>query len=203
MNTALLLVDIQNDYFPGGKMELEGIVRGRRWAAVLSSITFARPAPLVHVRHLSERPGATFLLPGTEGAGIHPSVAPRALRDRDREELAERLPEHTPPRSSEGRTDRSARRRRHDDPHVHRRHRAGGLGSRLPVLGRAGTPAPARALAFEGTAVAAQAVQAAFLAGLRAAYAEVLTTAEILAPARTGPDRLPPRRAGARGDSSC
>ena len=25
MNTGLILVDIQNDYFPGGKMELTGI----------------------------------------------------------------------------------------------------------------------------------------------------------------------------------
>ena len=28
MKTALLLVDIQNDYFPGGKMELEGSAEG-------------------------------------------------------------------------------------------------------------------------------------------------------------------------------
>jgi len=26
MNTALMLIDIQNDYFPGGRMELEGSI---------------------------------------------------------------------------------------------------------------------------------------------------------------------------------
>ena len=33
--------------------------------------------PVVHVQHISTRPGATFFLPGTDGVTIHPSVAPR------------------------------------------------------------------------------------------------------------------------------
>jgi len=76
MKTALVLVDIQNDYFPGGKMELEGSVEAGLKAQEL--IAYFRSAQLrvVYIQHLSARPGATFFLPGTSGAAIHPSVAP-------------------------------------------------------------------------------------------------------------------------------
>jgi nicotinamidase-related amidase len=76
--TALVLVDIQNDYFPGGAMELCGAdAAGERAAAVLDRFRTAG-APVVHVRHESARPGATFFLPGTPGADIRACVAPRA-----------------------------------------------------------------------------------------------------------------------------
>jgi nicotinamidase-related amidase len=76
--TALVLVDIQNDYFPGGAMELCGAdAAGARAAAVLDRFRTAG-APVVHVRHESARPGATFFLPGTPGADIRACVAPRA-----------------------------------------------------------------------------------------------------------------------------
>lgn len=67
MKTALVLIDIQNDYFPGGSMELEGSIEaGRRAGQLLSAFREWR-LPLVHVQHLSLRPGATFFLPDTEG----------------------------------------------------------------------------------------------------------------------------------------
>mgnify|MGYP000973861754 CR=1 FL=1 len=76
--TALVLVDIQNDYFPGGAMELRGAdAAAERAAAVLDRFRTAG-APVVHVRHESARPGATFFLPGTPGADIRACVAPRA-----------------------------------------------------------------------------------------------------------------------------
>ena len=76
-DTALLVIDIQNDYFPGGAMELEGAdAAGARAGKVLDS--FRRNGMLtIHVRHLSTRPGSTFFLPGTKGAEIHASVAPK------------------------------------------------------------------------------------------------------------------------------
>ena len=37
-----------------------------------------RQDPIYHIQHLSTRPGATFFLPGTEGAETHSSVAPAA-----------------------------------------------------------------------------------------------------------------------------
>jgi nicotinamidase-related amidase len=76
MKKALLIVDIQNDYFPGGKMELEGSEAASLRAGALLAAFRERRMPIFHVQHISVRPGATFFLPDTGGARIHPSVAP-------------------------------------------------------------------------------------------------------------------------------
>ena len=77
-DTALIIIDIQNDYFPGGAMELEGAdAAGAKAGAALKHFR-SRGSPVFHVRHLSVRPGSTFFLPGTKGADIHAAVAPQA-----------------------------------------------------------------------------------------------------------------------------
>ncbi len=76
MNQALLIVDIQNDYFPGGKMELVGADAAAGQAARLLRAFRERGAPVFHIQHISTRPGATFFVPDTEGVKIHESVAP-------------------------------------------------------------------------------------------------------------------------------
>ena len=76
MNQALLLVDIQNDYFPGGAMELVGSVEAGTQAGELLRVFRQKSLPVVHIQHVSTRPGAAFFLPGTKGAQIHESVAP-------------------------------------------------------------------------------------------------------------------------------
>src|SRR5574341_2245726 len=75
-DTALLVIDIQNDYFPGGAMELEGATAAGEKAAVVIARFRKQNQPVIHVRHLSVRPGATFFLPGTKGAEIHAKVKP-------------------------------------------------------------------------------------------------------------------------------
>jgi nicotinamidase-related amidase len=76
MATALVLIDIQNDYFPGGKMELAGAVEASLRAREVLNLFREKKMGAVHVQHLSVRPGATFFLPGTQGAAIHENVAP-------------------------------------------------------------------------------------------------------------------------------
>ena len=76
MTTALVLIDLQNDYFPGGAMELVGSDQAVEQARTLLEAFRARSLPLFHVRHISKRPGATFFLPETKGAEIHSAVAP-------------------------------------------------------------------------------------------------------------------------------
>jgi nicotinamidase-related amidase len=77
-DTALLVIDVQNDYFPGGKMELERAAAAA--ARVRQALDRFRKAgrPVFHMQHLSARPGATFFIPGTEGAEINSLVAPAA-----------------------------------------------------------------------------------------------------------------------------
>ncbi len=76
MTTALLIVDLQNDYFAGGAMPLAGTEAAAAHAGRLLARFRDDGRPVVHLRHLSVRPGATFFLPGTQGAEIHPSLAP-------------------------------------------------------------------------------------------------------------------------------
>lgn len=76
MTTALVLIDLQNDYFPGGAMELVGADDAVAQAGTLLAAFRARALPIIHVQHIAKRPGATFFLPGTAGAEIHESVKP-------------------------------------------------------------------------------------------------------------------------------
>jgi nicotinamidase-related amidase len=76
MTTALVLIDLQNDYFPGGAMELVGSDAAVEQARTLLQAFRARGLPLFHIQHISKRPGATFFLPNTKGVEIHSAVAP-------------------------------------------------------------------------------------------------------------------------------
>jgi nicotinamidase-related amidase len=76
MKTALLLVDIQNDYFPGGKNELAGSISASLKAKQLLDAFRNLNFPIIHVQHISTRPGATFFLPDTPGMQFHENVKP-------------------------------------------------------------------------------------------------------------------------------
>jgi nicotinamidase-related amidase len=76
MKTALLLIDIQNDYFPGGKMELEGSIQASVAAARLLAAFRKNSWAIYHVQHLNQRPNAPFFVPDTPGIAIHSSVQP-------------------------------------------------------------------------------------------------------------------------------
>jgi nicotinamidase-related amidase len=76
MKRALLLVDIQNDYFTGGAMQLVGMEAAAGKASTLLQFFRERSEPVYHVQHLSKRAGATFFLPVTQGAEIHPAFEP-------------------------------------------------------------------------------------------------------------------------------
>ena len=76
MKTALILVDLQNDYFPGGSMELEGMNAAGAKAAQLLGFFRKNKWPTFHIQHVSIQKGATFFLPDTEGVEIHESIKP-------------------------------------------------------------------------------------------------------------------------------
>ncbi len=76
MNKCLILVDLQNDYFPGGNMELFEIEKAAANAQRLLNKFRKENLPIVHIQHISTRPGATFFVPETLGAEINERVAP-------------------------------------------------------------------------------------------------------------------------------
>jgi nicotinamidase-related amidase len=77
MKQALLLIDIQNDYFHDGRMELIGMEKAAENAQRVLELFRKNNLPVFHVQHLANREGATFFLPETDGALIHSSVKPQ------------------------------------------------------------------------------------------------------------------------------
>ncbi|MEM9967046.1 MAG: cysteine hydrolase family protein [Pseudomonadota bacterium] len=77
MTQALILVDIQNDYFDGGLWPVENMAHVAKNAAKVLAAARARGDLIIHVYHEAVGTHAPFFQPGTKGAEIHPSVAPR------------------------------------------------------------------------------------------------------------------------------
>ena len=68
MSTALIIVDIQNDYFPNGKMELSNPEKAAANAVkVIDSFRQNNKENIFHVQHIAGDPGLGFFLPETEG----------------------------------------------------------------------------------------------------------------------------------------
>ncbi|WP_318508704.1 cysteine hydrolase family protein [Bacillus sp. T3] len=77
MSTALIIVDIQNDYFPNGMMELSNPDKAAANAAkVLDWFRQNNKDIIFHVQHFASNPELGFFLPNTVGADIHETVQP-------------------------------------------------------------------------------------------------------------------------------
>lgn len=179
MTSALLLIDIQNDYFEGGAMELEGAHAASQHAQRVLTHFRDHQQLRVHIQHLAIKPGATFFLPNTNGVHIHAQVQPL---------VAESILEKHFPNSFRD-TPLLDTLRHHGIDHlvilgmmthmcIDATTRAAlDLGFRCTVLQEA---CATRALEFDGHTIAAIEVQHAFLAALRFCGAEVLSTQAFL-----------------------
>ncbi|MBA1228529.1 cysteine hydrolase [Pseudomonas viridiflava] len=76
MKQGLIVVDLQNEYSPTGKLPLTGIEAAVAKAARV--IAHARHAgvPVFHIRHESEGAGDGIFVKGSNGAQIQSAVAP-------------------------------------------------------------------------------------------------------------------------------
>lgn len=177
-DAALVIIDIQNDYFPGGKMELEGADAAAAHASSVLRKFREQKLPVIHVRHLSTRPGSTFFIPGTEGAEIHGKVAPlageavveknfpNAFRQTSLEEKLKALNIKSLVVSgmmTHMCVDASVR-------------QAADLGYKVTLVGNA---CATRAQSYGGESVPARQVHAAFLAALNGFYAKVINANEL------------------------
>ena len=75
MRTALILIDIQRDYFPGGRHPLVNPLEAAHNAYMLLQCFREHGGHHVHIQHISKKPNATFFIPGDRGTDIHDSVA--------------------------------------------------------------------------------------------------------------------------------
>jgi nicotinamidase-related amidase len=183
MNTALILVDIQNDYFPNGKMVLEGSPEAGRKAGELLACFRQLQLPLVHIQHISMKPGATFFLPNTEGVQIHEQVQPIP---------GERVIQKNFPNSFRNTTLLAT----FQEQQIKRLVIAGMMTHMcIDATTRAAfdlgyecwlahDACATRALSFQNKAIPAEAVHGAFMAALNGTYAKVMTAGEIIAALR-------------------
>lgn len=76
MTRLLLLIDIQRDYFPGGRHPLVGADAAADAAARLLSAFRTTGERVVHVQHIWDGPDAAFFESETPGVEFDPRVAP-------------------------------------------------------------------------------------------------------------------------------
>lgn len=76
VNKALIIIDIQNDYFENGRMPLVGPVEASLNARKILDQFRAEGLPIVHIQHIAARPNSTFLQPISKGSEIHENVKP-------------------------------------------------------------------------------------------------------------------------------
>lgn len=172
---ALLVIDLQNDYFPGGKWTLSSIDAAADNAARIIRAARAAGDLLVHVRHESHAEGAPFFVPGTQGAEIHEKVLPapgedvvvkrhiNSFRETNLQTILDRngIEEVVIVGAMSHMCVDAATRAARD------------LGYRVTVIHDA---CASRDLAFDGTVVPAAQVHAAFMSALGFAYADMVAT---------------------------
>jgi nicotinamidase-related amidase len=74
---AVIVVDIQNEYFPPeGKLPLQGVEEAAANAAKVIAHARDLGEPVIHVRHEFPDPEAPFFATGTDAVKIHPAVKP-------------------------------------------------------------------------------------------------------------------------------
>jgi nicotinamidase-related amidase len=72
---AIIVVDMQNDYFPGGKWVLNGVDAAADNARRVLDTARANGDLVVHIRHETLGKDAPFFVPDTEGAQLHSKAA--------------------------------------------------------------------------------------------------------------------------------
>lgn len=178
-NRALIVIDIQNDYFPDGDWPLVGVEAAAANAARLLSSARSSDDVVVHIRHEFESPDAPFFRPGSDGAAIHESVLPKGgehvvLKQRINSFLGTDLKEHLDANDvaevvicgnmSHMCVDAATR-------------AAADFGYGVTLIHDA---CASRDLEFDGVTVPAKMAHAAFMSALAFAYARTMSTDEYL-----------------------
>lgn len=73
MKQALLIIDVQNDYFKNGKMELVGPDQALEKIKQLEQYFSEKNLPIIYVQHINP-PQASFFQENTDGVLLHPEL---------------------------------------------------------------------------------------------------------------------------------
>ncbi|NCF36836.1 MAG: isochorismatase family protein [Gammaproteobacteria bacterium] len=180
MKQALIIIDVQNDYFAGGTMELVAMDEAALNCQKLLQSFRDESETLFHIQHIATRPGATFFVPDTPGCEINEKVQPRgdeaivvkhfpsAFRDTELHQLLQQdgIEELVICGAMTHMCIDTTTRAAFD------------LGYQCRVISNA---CATRDLEFDGRTVRAAKVQAAFMAALSVPFAKVSSTDQFLA----------------------
>lgn len=76
MKKALIIIDVQNDYFPNGKFELFQSEEVLEKIQKVLGYFRKNELSVYYIKHISTREGAIFFLPDTQGVEIHEKIKP-------------------------------------------------------------------------------------------------------------------------------
>lgn len=76
MKKALILIDIQNDYFEGGRNELVNSEQAAIQAKKILQYFRDCKLPVFHVQHISQKPDAKFFIQDTDGINFYHACRP-------------------------------------------------------------------------------------------------------------------------------
>lgn len=177
---GLLVIDIQNDYFKGGAMELVGSERAASNAQSIIELFRKNSLPVIYIQHINDYQGATFFLPNTDGNKINDAVKP-SVNDKI-------IVKYSPNSFKETELQDYLKKSGIDKlvivgmmTHMcvdATTRAAKDFGYDCTLIGDA---CATRDLLFQGQTIPAKHVQAAFLSSLQGAYAKVIDTKDFLA----------------------
>lgn len=75
MQEALIIIDVQNDYFPGGTCELRNVYEAENKIKMLIDESRTLGRPIIYIQHINP-PDETFFLEGTYGCEISERIKP-------------------------------------------------------------------------------------------------------------------------------
>ena len=76
MNKALVIIDVQNDYFPGGRKELKDSLEALENIQKVIKNCREKGCKIIFIKHIAIKPTATFFINGTSGVEIHKGIEP-------------------------------------------------------------------------------------------------------------------------------
>jgi nicotinamidase-related amidase len=75
MKEALIVIDVQNDYFPGGSCELHNSYEAEKVIIELIEESRSIDRPIIYIKHINA-PNRTFFIEGTWGCEISERIKP-------------------------------------------------------------------------------------------------------------------------------
>jgi len=73
---AIIVIDLQNEYLPTGKLPLTGIEQAAANAAKIIASARERAFPVFHIQHISANNEMPVFVPGSDGSKIQTAVQP-------------------------------------------------------------------------------------------------------------------------------